>query len=367
MKNTSKYLEWYTNFNKLKYDFRASGISFFNQDIKIGRINFSENFDQGNPLTKKIIAQRYKVETKNIYVSSDGASGQNTRVIHLLSEEKIKKEAIVEYPTYEPLLRLAQEYFPNVKRIERIKDNGYKFDIENLRKIASKKTRVLIITNPHAPSSAILNKHELEEIIEIAHEYNFYILCDEIYAEFNRRIIPTLFLIDPEHSIVTTSFTKAYGLGGLKLGFTIAKADFIRKLYFDTLNTIGNSSNIVQLFTTQLLSKYYSELEKHKNKWNDLRKETEKWLEEKDLEYFPNRIGVTYWIKTNLKDTYRWTNNHTIPLYSLSVVPGAFFLIKNKKDIPISNMIRLGLGNIMPDNKRFFFESLEILEKSLNL
>jgi len=361
----SSYLDWYIHVPKVKYDFRSSGVTRFKYDLMLGRVDLSINFVHGNPKASELLARRYNVHPENVFVSSEGASGQNTRIIrHIAEGNKRKNEAVVEYPTYEPLLRKVQEYFPRVKRLERNEKEAYRLDADELRKVVSEKTALLVLTNPHAPSGSISDDRELEEIMTIAQEHGFYVLCDEIYAEFDRDFVPTIFSVNPDSGIVTTSFTKAYGLGGLKLGIALAKKDIVDELYMDVLNTVGNSPNIVQLVAVELLTKGRENLEKHKQKWTSLKKTTEEWLKEKSFAYFPDKAGITYWVKLPVRDTYKWVNEHAIPHHSLAAVPGAFFLFKSGYKLVKSNKIRLSLGNINPD-KPELGEALEALEKAL--
>ncbi|MGB9676750.1 MAG: pyridoxal phosphate-dependent aminotransferase [Candidatus Bathyarchaeales archaeon] len=365
MKWRSFYLEWYVKVPTVKFDFRSSGLANLKLDLALGEVDLSVNYAHGNPETTKLLAKRYHVNSGNVFVSGDGASGQNVRVIRVLAEKNRKKEAVVEYPTYEPLLRQVQEHFPRVKRLKRRAEDDYMLDADSLRKIVSDKTGLLVITNLHAPSGAVATKNELEEVTAIAREYDFYVLCDEIYAEFERASIPTIFSVDEELGITTTSFTKAYGLGGLRLGVTLASERLVDTLYADTLNTIGNSSNIVQIVAAKLLKEYLHKLEEHKQKWTAFKRETEEWLEAKKLEYFPNKFGVTYLVKTPIKDTYKWVNEKAIPKYSVAPVPGTFFLFKSDYKLVRTNMVRLGLGNINPENPNLQL-ALEALWKAIS-
>jgi len=369
MKHPSLYLDWYVHVperTRIRYDFRSSGLSHFKYDLMLGEVDLSTNYVHGNPENAQLLAHRYHVQPENIFVSSEGASGQNARIIRHLAERKEEKnEAIVEYPTYEPLLRQVQEHFPYVKRLERKEREAYRLDVDSLRKIVSKRTGLLVLTNPHAPSGAVSTASELKEIMNIAGEYGFYVLSDEIFAEFQRDTIPTIFSVDPRLCIVTTSFTKAYGLGGLKAGVAIAEKELVDELYLDTLNTIGNSANIVEIITAKLRKEGSADLERHKQKWIKLKKETEKWLNEKGFQYFPNSVGVTYWVKLPIKDTYKWTNEHAIPHYGIAPVPGAFFLFKSGYKLTKSKMIRIGLGNINPDEPNLI-EALNALERAIN-
>jgi aspartate/methionine/tyrosine aminotransferase len=365
MRHPSAYLDWYIHVPELKHDFRSSGLSYFKYDLDLGEVDLSVNYAHGNPTTSKLLAQRYHVKTENVFFSSEGASGQNARIIRYLAERNRKKrEAVVELPTYEPLLRQVQEHFPLVKRIERKKRDNYRLDADGLRKIASTKTGLLVLTNPHAPSGAVSDREELKEIMTVAKEYGFFVLCDEIYAEFSRSVVPSVFSVDPDVGIVTTSFTKAYGLGGLKLGTALASKDLVDELYTDVLNSVGNSPNVVQLVACELLTKSMNKLEKHKQKWTRIKKATEEWLIQQDLEYYPNRVSVTYWVKLPIKDTHKWTNERAIPKHGLAPVPGAFFLFKNGYEIEESSMVRLGLGGIDPD-KPNLSEAFEAFEKAM--
>lgn len=364
MKNRSFYLEWYVKVPTVKFDFRSSGIAYLKLDLTLGEVNLSANYARGNPETTKLLARRYNVKTGNVFISCDGASGQNLRIIRVLAEKNRKREAIVEYPTYEPLLRQVQEFFPRVKRLERRAEDDYRLDADFLRKTVSYKTGLLVITNSHAPSGAVATKSDLREVMDVAREFGFHVLCDEIYAEFERASIPTAFSIDEEFGITATSFTKAYGLGGLRLGVALASEKLVEKLYADVRNTIGNSSNIVQLVAAKLLREDMQKLEAHKRKWDTLKRETEEWLEMKELEYFQNKFGITYWVKTPVKDTYKWINEKAIPKHSVAPVPGAFFLFKSGYTLAKSSMIRLGLGNINPENPNLH-SALETLWKAI--
>jgi aspartate/methionine/tyrosine aminotransferase len=366
LKHLSMYLDWYVHVPKIEYDFRSSGIAYFTHDLRLNHLDLSVNYDHGNPETVLQLARWYGVNPENVFISSEGASGQNARIIRCLAERNPKKnEAVVEYPTYEPLLRQVQEHFKHVKRLERREEDAYRLDADELLKVVSEKTGLLVLTNPHAPSGAISNVKELTEVMTVAREHGFFVLCDEIYAEFDRKTVPTLFSVDPERGIVATSFTKAYGLGGLKIGIALAKKEIVDELYRDVLNTVGNSPNIVQLIAAELLSKNREKLEEHKQKWTNLKKQTQKWLNEKSLEFFPSKVGVTYWVKLPVRDTYEWTNLHAIPRYSLAAVPGTFFLFRNNYGLARTNTIRLSLGNVNPE-KQPLIKALNTLEKAID-
>lgn len=225
------------------------------------------------------------------------------------------------------MLRQAQTYFKDVKRIVRKRENKYRFDPDELERVISDKAAVLVMTNPHAPSGVSLSKKELNEVMEVARNHDCHVVCDEIYAEFDRKNNVPLFSVDHEFGIVTTSFSKAYGLGGLKAGVTIASKEIVDELYSTVFNTIGCGSNLVELALIELLTKGRNALERHKQKWVVLRNKTEKWLKQTDtVSYTPNSSGVAFWLETQIRDTYKWVNQYTFQssVWRLFLAPSFF-------------------------------------------
>jgi hypothetical protein len=144
----------------------------------------------------------------------------------------------------------------------------------------------------------------------------------------------------------------------------LAERTLVNELYNDVLNTVGNTPNIVQIVAAKLLAEAKEKLEKHKKKWIRLRTETEKRLTEMNLPFFPNKFGVTYWVRLPIKDSYEWINEFTIPKYSLAAVPGTFFLFRNNYSLTMSSMMRLGIGVMNPETP-MLEEALTALETAL--
>jgi aspartate/methionine/tyrosine aminotransferase len=334
-------------------------------DVNLGEVDLAVNHAHGNPETVRLLAHRYGVEAEKVFTSSEGASGQNARITRVLAEKNPEKnEAVVEYPTYEPLLRQVQEHFPIVRRLTREETEDFRLDADRLRRIVSKKTGLFVLTNPHLPTGAVSGASELRDVMNVAQEHGFYVLCDEIYAEFNRRAIPTIFSMNNELGIVTTGFSKAYGLGGLKMGVGIASKELVDELYADTLSTVGVFANIVELTAAKLLSTSYAAMERHKEKYLRLKKSAEKLLNEKGFEYYTGDSCITFWVKLPMKDSYRWINQHAIPRHSWAAVPGAFFLFENDYKLVESDWMRLGVGSLDP-NEQKLDEAFGVLLKAI--
>jgi aspartate/methionine/tyrosine aminotransferase len=140
-------------------------------------------------------------------------------------------EVIVEQPTYDPMLEAARYLGASVKRLVRRPENGFQVRVEDLEKIVSKKTRLIVLTNLHNPSGALLEEGTLREIGEVARNVGARVLVDEVYLEllFDRPQRSAFHL--GEHFIVTSSLTKAYGLSGLRCGWILAAPELVERMW----------------------------------------------------------------------------------------------------------------------------------------
>lgn len=107
----------------------------------------------------------------------------------------------------------------------------FEFDFDELAKAVSEKTKMIIVNNPHNPTGKVFSLRELQFIAGLARRFNFIVLGDEVY-EFltygDSRHIPVASLPEfRDNAITVCSCGKTFGMTGWKVGFTLAKPDFI--------------------------------------------------------------------------------------------------------------------------------------------
>ena len=73
------------------------------------------------------------------------------------------------------------------------RQSRWALDIESLHRAVSKKTRLIVVTNPNNPTGAVLNQEEMDEVVRVARKARAWLLVDEIYrgAEVNGPLTPT--------------------------------------------------------------------------------------------------------------------------------------------------------------------------------
>ena len=146
-------------------------------------------------------------------------------------------EVLIEQPTYVPLIDLAEYLGARVERFVRRLEDDFAVDMEALERAITPATRLIVLTNLHNPSSALIPADTLRAIGKLAQRSGARVLVDEAYREvvFDRSA-PSAFHIGEELGgenpfIVTNSLTKAYGLSGLRCGWILAAPELARRIW----------------------------------------------------------------------------------------------------------------------------------------
>jgi len=139
-------------------------------------------------------------------------------------------EVLIEHPAYGPILDVAQYLHANVKRFSRTSETGWVVDSGEILRAVTPKTRLIVITNLHNPTSALTPDSVLREIGDIARSVGAMVLVDEVYLDAVYQRTPrTSFHLGPEF-VVTSSLTKVYGVSGLRCGWILARPDLAWKM-----------------------------------------------------------------------------------------------------------------------------------------
>jgi aspartate/methionine/tyrosine aminotransferase len=105
-------------------------------------------------------------------------------------------------------------------------------DRAGLERAVSKKTRLILVTNPNNPTGAVLTGEEMDAIVAVARRVRATIVADEIYrgAERVGPMTPS-FWGRYDRVLVTSGLSKAFGLAGLRIGWVVGPAPVIEKIW----------------------------------------------------------------------------------------------------------------------------------------
>ncbi len=98
--------------------------------------------------------------------------------------------------------------------------------LENLKAQLNSKIRLAVLCQPNNPTGTLLDNRTIEELIEAYP--NTWFLIDEAYFEFSKE---TLIHLNPwpENLVITRTFSKAFGMAALRLGYMRASQDMIEQ------------------------------------------------------------------------------------------------------------------------------------------
>jgi len=114
----------------------------------------------------------------------------------------------------------------------KLKDD-FSMDIENIKKAANIKTRVIFICNPHSPSGKLYSRENILEIIEFCDKKNIFVCVDENYMEFSDlspKTTVTGYVEKYKNLFVVKSLSKFFGMPGVRFGFGVTNNNFVCKL-----------------------------------------------------------------------------------------------------------------------------------------
>jgi aspartate/methionine/tyrosine aminotransferase len=223
-------MHWAKTQSRARFNLATSGVGAFPL-AELGvlpplEINGDNSY--GYAPLKQAIAARHGVDPDCV-VTAAGTSGANYLAFATLVDPG--DEVLVEHPTYGLLLDALESVGAVVKRFTRNHENGYALEADAVRRAITPKTRLIVVTNLHNPSSVLAGEDVLRGVGEIARSVQARVLVDEVYLDAVYENTPrTSFLLGP-HFVVTSSLTKVYGVSGLRCGWILAEPGLAREMW----------------------------------------------------------------------------------------------------------------------------------------
>lgn len=227
----SEYIEWAKMCSQARFNLATSGMIHYpiaELGATIEDIELSGPSWYGYQPLQQALAAKCRVATENV-VAATGTSMANFLAMAAILEPG--NEVAVERPAYDPLVSAAAFLGANVKRFERRFEEGFRVDPGEVERAVTDRTRLIVITNMHNPSSALVDNQTLRQVGDIAKRVGARVLVDEVYLEALFDQSPgSSFHLGPEF-VATGSLTKAYGLSGLRCGWILAESDLANRIW----------------------------------------------------------------------------------------------------------------------------------------
>ena len=311
--------------------------------IKVSK-NFKRYPDTDGNFLRKTIAEKFKLDQNRIILGSG-----SDQIFELICKAFLKKNDEVIIPKYSFIIYRIYSKF-NFAKIVYAPENNFTASVDNILSCVTRKTKIVFIANPNNPTGTYINKNEMLKLRKKLRS-DILLVTDDAYFEYmNSKDYESGLKLFSKYKnvIVTRTFSKIYGLAGLRVGWGYSSKNIIDSLY-----KIKPPFNVSRpaLFAATVALKDTSWLNKeirHIRKW------TKKFYDIfKNLNIHTNRTSVNFLL----------INFDRVKISSKQVffaLAKAGILLRQMEVYSIKNSLRVTIGN-NKENKRLILVLKKIL------
>ncbi len=151
------------------------------------------------------------------------------------------------FPIYESVIEFLGAKAVSLKLEE---EREFRFDAQELLKLVTPKTKMIIINSPQNPTGGVLSLKDLEAIAEVARKHNIWVLSDEVYSKIlyeGQHVSIASLPGMREHTIVLDGYSKTYAMTGWRLGFGIMPKELAAALTQLQINATSCTCSFTQV------------------------------------------------------------------------------------------------------------------------
>ena len=228
--------------------------------------NFKRYPDTNGTSLREVIADKFNIDKDRIILGSG-----SDQIFEFVCNAFIKKNDEVIVPKYSFIIyRIYSK--TNGAKVIFAKEKNFRISVDSILSKVSKRTKIVFLANPNNPTGTIIFKNELLKLRKKLRR-NILLVVDDAYYEYvrNKNFSSGLDLFSKSKNvIITRTFSKIFGLAGLRIGWGYGPKNFINVLNqikppFN-INRAGLFAAAASLNDTKWLNKEI----KHVNKWTKI-------------------------------------------------------------------------------------------------
>lgn len=194
------------------------------------RLGYSEA--RGTQSLREAIAATYEDTSPDNILVTTGAIEANYLLFNVLLDAG--DEVVTIDPGYQQVQSVPKAIGCDVRYWRVRADDGFRFDLEDFERVVSPRTKLISINTPNNPTGAILSDDDLRHLHGVAASFGSWVLSDEAYRWLD--IPGGEPLAAPirnlgERGISVGTFSKPYGLPGLRIGWIAGPEEVVRRCW----------------------------------------------------------------------------------------------------------------------------------------
>jgi aspartate aminotransferase len=208
----------------------------------------------GIPPLRKAFAEKMRKKNgipigsdEELLVTNGGTHGLYA-VFHALLEPG--DEVIIPEPEWPPTMAMVKAAGGVAVQVPLREELGWRWNIADVEKAITAKTRVLYLNSPNNPSGGVLTREDIEKLAQIARDRNLWVVSDEAYEDVVYKgehvsiaSLPGMY----DRTIPVYTLSKSYAITGVRVGYFAIKDQALRDRALKIiLYTTSNVSSIAQ-------------------------------------------------------------------------------------------------------------------------
>jgi aspartate/methionine/tyrosine aminotransferase len=302
------------------------------------------------------IARLYPGVGPDQILATAGSSEANFLLMWSLIEPG--DEVLFELPNYMQMWGLLRSFGAAVKPFRLREETGWQPDLDEMRRLITPKTKLIVLTNPNNPTGAVLSREAMKAIVELASGAGAWILADEVYqgAELSSERTPSFWGMH-DKVLAVNGLSKAYGLPGLRIGWIVGPEAVVKRTWpyhdYTTISPSALSDRLASLVLSPALRDRI--LARTRTILTTNFPLLEAWLENQGglFSCHPPRAGAICFARYGVKANSTALVERLIKEKSVLLVPGDHF--------ETDGYLRFGYG----PEKGYLLEALRRVEETL--
>lgn len=203
----------------------------------------------------------YAVEAKpdNIIISNGGKQALYNLMLCLLDPED---EMIIPVPYWTSYPDMALLVGAEPVFVPSNSAKGFRITPEDLEKVRTKKSKVLLLNSPSNPSGVAYTQEELNALINWAIKHDIFVIADEVYDQLiyepaEQASASLLWKENQDKIAIVNSVSKSFAMTGWRIGFTLASPALTKEMVKLQGQTTSNICSIAQKAAVTALSSSY--------------------------------------------------------------------------------------------------------------
>jgi aspartate/methionine/tyrosine aminotransferase len=306
-------------------------------DLLAVRLGYAEARGSGE-LRSKLAATYASCSPEGILVTT-GAIEANYLLFNVLLEPG--DHVVAPYPAYQQLYSVPRALGCDVALWHIRPETQFRYDVGELERLVTPRTRLIVINSPHNPTGAMLSADDARRVYQIAESVGAMILSDEAYRWLTmpggEDLMPPMRDLGPR-AISVGTVSKPFGLPGLRIGWIAATEEVVAECWAMRDYVSLSPGKLNDMLAVQAIQHRARIVERNHAIVASNLAATKAWVARhaEILSWIPPRAGLLALLHYKLAIPSLELANRLAEEYSVMLAPGSAF--------GFEGYLRLGIG-----------------------